>query len=97
MELEGDRLSCHSKTIVTKEGVHLQGITYTTPQKGPRTRIDNSGLPTTKPRGREPQEVTKEVVGIHVLLIRSLFGDSILRRLLRRVSLAKPTSAPLLC
>jgi hypothetical protein len=30
MELEGDRLSCHSKTIVTKEGVHLEGITYTT-------------------------------------------------------------------
>jgi hypothetical protein len=29
MELEGDRLSCHSKTIVTKEGVHLEGITYT--------------------------------------------------------------------
>jgi hypothetical protein len=24
---------------------------------------------------REPQEVSKEVVGIHVLLTRSLFGD----------------------
>ena len=41
------------------------------------------------------QEVTKEVVGIHVLLTRSLFGDGIPRRLLLRVSLAKPTSAPL--
>ena len=37
----------------------------------------------------------KEAVGIHVLLRRSLFGDGILRRLLPRVSLAKPTSAPL--
>ena len=48
-------------------------------------------------RQREPQEVTKEIVGIHVLLTRSLFGDGILRSLLLRVSLAKPTSAPLRC
>src|ERR1700730_13298160 len=39
--------------------------------------------------------ITKEVVGIHVLRTRSLFACDILRRLLRRVSLAKPTSAPL--
>jgi hypothetical protein len=39
------------------------------------------------------QTVTKEV-GIRVLT-RSLFGDGILHRLLRRVSPAKPTSAPL--
>jgi hypothetical protein len=39
------------------------------------------------------QEITKEVVGIHVLLTRLLFGDGILRSLLLRVSLAKPTSA----
>ena len=39
------------------------------------------------------QEITKEAVGIHVLLTRLLFGDGILRSLLRRVSLAKPTSA----
>jgi hypothetical protein len=32
---------------------------------------------------------------IHVLLTRSLFGDGIPHRLLLRVSLAKPTSAPL--
>ena len=38
---------------------------------------------------RELQEVSKEVVGIHVLPTRSLFGGGILRRLLRRVSLAK--------
>src|SRR5215467_3213196 len=43
-------------------------------------------------KGREPQEVTKEIVGIHVLLSRSLFGDDIPRRLLRHVSLAKPTA-----
>ena len=43
------------------------------------------------------QEITREVVGIHVLLTRSLFGDGILRRLLLRVSLAKPTSAVLRC
>src|SRR5580700_4629673 len=40
------------------------------------------------------KKVTKEVVGIHVLLTRSLFACDILRRFLRRVSLAKPTSAP---
>ena len=39
--------------------------------------------------------VTKEVVGIHVLLTRSLFGDGTPRRLLPRVSLATLTSAPL--
>jgi hypothetical protein len=33
--------------------------------------------------------LTKEAVGIHVLLTRSLFRDGILRRLLRRVSLAE--------
>jgi hypothetical protein len=43
------------------------------------------------------QEITKEVVEIHVLLTRSLFGAGILRRLLLRVSLAKPLSAALLC
>ena len=41
--------------------------------------------------------LSKEVVGIHDLLTLSLFGDGILRRLLRRVSLAKPISAPLPC
>jgi hypothetical protein len=41
------------------------------------------------------RDATKEVVGICVLLTRSLFESDILRRLLRRVSLAKPTSAPL--
>jgi hypothetical protein len=38
--------------------------------------------------------VTKEVVGIRVLLMRSLFVCDIPRRLLGRVSLAKSTSAP---
>jgi len=41
------------------------------------------------------QGIIKEVVGTHVLLRRSLFACDILRRLLRPVSLAKPTSAPL--
>jgi hypothetical protein len=39
--------------------------------------------------------VTKEIVGIRVLLTRSLFASDIPRMLLLRVSLAKPTSAPL--
>ena len=43
----------------------------------------------------EPAAVSKEVVGIHVLLTRSLFDDGILRRLLLRVSLAKPIFAAL--
>src|SRR5258708_38009387 len=43
------------------------------------------------------QEILKEVVGIHALLTRSLFGADILRGWLQRVSLAKPTSAPLRC
>ena len=43
----------------------------------------------------ELQEVTKEIVGIHVLLSHSLFACGILRRFLLRVSHAKSTSAPL--
>ena len=39
------------------------------------------------------EEITKVVVAIHVRLTRSLFGDDILRGLLPRVSLAKPTFA----
>jgi hypothetical protein len=39
--------------------------------------------------------ITKEVGGIQVLLTHWLFASDILRRLLQRVSLAKPTSAPL--
>jgi hypothetical protein len=38
--------------------------------------------------------VTKEVVGIRVLLTLLLFGDGIPRRLLRPVSAVKSTSAP---
>jgi hypothetical protein len=38
--------------------------------------------------------VTKEVVGIRVLLTRSPFAGGIPRRLLRRVSLATPTFVP---
>ena len=38
--------------------------------------------------------ITKEVVGIHVRLTHSLFASDIPRRLLRRVSRSKPTSAP---
>jgi hypothetical protein len=41
------------------------------------------------------KKITKVVVGIHVLLTRSLFVCDILRRLLLRVSLEKPTFAPL--
>src|SRR5262245_27652972 len=44
---------------------------------------------------RESVEITKEAVGVHVLLTRLLFGGDIPRRFLRRVSVAKPTSAPL--
>jgi len=42
-----------------------------------------------------PFGVNKEVVGIHVLLTRSLFGGGILRRMLPRVSPAKSTSVAL--
>ena len=45
-------------------------------------------------KGGALQAVTEEVVGIHVLLTHSLFACDILRRLLPRNSLAKPTSAP---
>src|SRR5262249_46013067 len=47
------------------------------------------------PEGRALQDVSKEVVGIHDPLTRSLFGDRILSRLLLRASLAKSTFAPL--
>ena len=33
-----------------------------------------------EPKGRELQEITKEVVGTHALLQRLLFGGGILRR-----------------
>ena len=39
-------------------------------------------------------QIVKEGAGIYLLLTRSLFACDILRRLLRRVSLAKSTSAP---
>jgi hypothetical protein len=40
------------------------------------------------------QEIIKEEVGVHILLLRrSLFGDDILRALLRRVSATKLISA----
>jgi hypothetical protein len=41
------------------------------------------------------QAAIKAVAGIHVLLTHSLFGGGTPRRFLLRVSLAKPTSAPL--
>jgi hypothetical protein len=44
--------------------------------------------------GHFPSGVNKEAAGIRVLLTRSLFACDILHRLLPRVSLAKPTSAP---
>jgi hypothetical protein len=46
---------------------------------------------------RIQNHLNKEVVGIHVLLTRLLFGDSIPRRLLLRVSPVKSTSAPVRC
>src|SRR5271157_2019891 len=57
--------------------------------------FDNAVRRTTKPRDSALRAVTKEVVGIRVLLTRLLFGDGILRRLLRRVSAVNPTSAAL--
>src|ERR1700674_1499304 len=47
-----------------------------------------------KPRDSALRAVTKEVVGIRVLLTRSPFAGGIPRRLLRRVSLAIPTFVP---
>jgi hypothetical protein len=41
----------------------------------------------------EPAAVSKEVVGSHVVLTRSLFGGGIVRRLLPRVSPVKRISA----
>jgi hypothetical protein len=52
-------------------------------------------FPTTKPRDSALRAVTKEVVGIRVLLTRLLFGDGIPRKLLPPVSAVKSTSAPL--
>ena len=48
-------------------------------------------------KGRALQTATKEAVGILGLPTRSLFGGDTLRKLLRRVSLAKPLSAALQC
>jgi hypothetical protein len=41
------------------------------------------------------RQIIKEIVGIHVLLRRSLFGDRTLRTLFRRVSPTEPISAAL--
>jgi hypothetical protein len=46
-------------------------------------------------KGGSCKKITKEVVGINVLLRRSLFGDGTPRRLLRRVSLTKSASRQL--
>ena len=44
---------------------------------------------------RALRAITKEVVGIRAVLTHPLFGGGIPRKLLLRVSLARPTSAPL--
>jgi hypothetical protein len=73
---------------------HEQGQCFYLARKGRRVREQR---PLKK---RYVDEITpgvlrcKEVVGIHVLLTRSLFGGGIPRKLLLRVSLAKSTSAP---
>ena len=59
-----------------------------------RRLFDNAGLPTTKPRDSALRAVTKEGVGIHVLVTRSLFGGSTPRRLLLRLLPVQSTSAP---
>ena len=59
--------------------------------------LRSEGRTTTKPRDCALQAVNKEVVGIHDLLTRSLFGDGTPRTLLLRVSLAKPIFAPFRC
>jgi hypothetical protein len=46
-------------------------------------------------QARVLQAVSKQGVGTHVFLKRSLFACGILHRLLLRVFLRKPTSAPL--
>src|SRR5580700_7451819 len=48
--------------------------------------FDNAGLPTTKPRDSALRAVTKEVVGIRVLLSRSPFAGDIPRRFSARFS-----------
>src|SRR6516225_7786350 len=77
--------------------VQLRGVPagtgHSTTSSGQRTsNCRGNGSTRTLIEAEESQEITKEAVGIHVLLTRSLFGDGTLRKLLRRVSLAKPTS-----
>jgi hypothetical protein len=62
---------------------------------GAEIRLQNFGVcQAADPLGAGIGSVIREVIGIHVLLIRSLFACDIPRRFLLRVSLAKPTSAP---
>jgi hypothetical protein len=51
----------------------------------PPTKVGDSAL----------RAVTKEAVGIHILVKRSLFGDGILRRFPRHAFEAKSPFAPL--
>jgi hypothetical protein len=55
-----------------------------------------SSRSTADAQSREPREVNKEAVEMRVLLTRLLFACGILHRLLRRASLTKRTSVPLL-
>jgi hypothetical protein len=62
---------------------------------GLRTKDTVPEPETVQRKARSLQAAIKEVAGIHVLLVHSLFGDDIPRKLLLRVSAAKPPSAPL--
>jgi hypothetical protein len=72
---------------------HLPPRKRRRPRYAAKSRSCKQNFSTKRGTGR----FTKEVVGIHVPLTRSLFGDGTPRRLLRRVSLTKSTSAPLRC
>ena len=71
----------------------------TASQTTSRARLQHAGLgsPIRSSERLGAARSYQEVVGIHVLLTRSLFGGGIPHRLLQRVSLAKPTSASLRC
>ena len=100
-----------SSTVSLAEGTHPeivgpQYIEVALPGlSGKNVRLELSGNSTEngqefrgrggEPKGRELQEITKEVVGTRALPTRSLFACDILYMMLPRVSLVKQTSAPL--
>src|SRR5208337_1306898 len=89
-------LPIECRVIIRSQGTNLLGSFCIDPvillSEGWRSKADRQSC---KGNCKADFHRIKEAAAIRVFLTRSLFGGDIPRRFLRRVSLAKPTSAPL--